>query len=45
MHRFVGELRETLFACLNPLLPIEPPLRARRRAESRQRGRQRDLSR
>ncbi len=25
MHRFVGELRETLFACLNPLLPIEPP--------------------
>ena len=25
MRRFVGELRETLFGCLNPLLPIEPP--------------------
>ena len=25
MRQFVGELKATLFRCLNPLLPIEPP--------------------
>ena len=25
MREFVGELKATLFRCLNPLLPIEPP--------------------
>ena len=25
VHQFVGELKSTLFRCLNPLLPIDPP--------------------